>query len=193
MKIAVIGTHGVGKTTFSHMLTSHLMRQGKSAFMVSEVVRECPFPINDKSSVDGGYWIVTEQIARELKAKAQGYEIIVCDRSSIDPVMYLNARHFLEHYNDLYEFAHNWMKTYDVIFYIEPAQGQIKSDGFRDTDKRFQEKVDEEFNLYLNSIFINNLKTNIYKVDSGEIFESPVRQIINRTIGDEEWQSLLHG
>jgi thymidylate kinase len=187
MKIAIIGTHGVGKTTLAHILASYSMKKGMSTFVVSEVVRDCPFPINDESCVDGGYWIVAEQVSRELSAKANRYEVIICDRSSIDPVMYLNARDFSQPYNDLFEFANKWMQTYDIILYVKPSKEEIRGDGFRDTNKRFQEKVDEQFNLYIESIFIDYLKTNIFKVESEEIFTREIGELIKNIFGEDEW------
>ena len=91
MKIAVIGTHGVGKTTLVHMLATYAIRNAKKVSIIEEVVRDCPFPINDKSTIDWAYWLVTEQISRELSSEARKQDLIVCDRSAIDPVMYLNS------------------------------------------------------------------------------------------------------
>jgi nicotinamide riboside kinase len=197
VKIAVIGTHGVGKTTLVHIIAAHLLKQGKSTCVVDEVVRDCPFPINERSTVDGGYWIVTEQISRELTAEAKKYEFIVCDRSAIDPVMYLNAHDFKQHYCDLKDFAMKWMQTYDLIIYVKPMDNsKIMGDGFRDTNKRFQEKVDDEFNLCIDSLFLSYLKMNIYKIDQGEIFTPEINNRLNRiftendlTNGEEEWIS----
>jgi nicotinamide riboside kinase len=193
MKIAIIGTHGIGKTTLSHIIAAYSVKKGKSTFIVSEVIRDCPFPINDQSTVEGGYWIVTEQIARELRAKAARYEVIICDRSAIDPVLYLEAMNFREGFPELKSFANKWMQTYDIVLYIEPPDIDIVSDGFRDTNKTFQKKVDDQFNLYLNSIFIDYLNINIFRINSEEIFTRGIDQILDTILGDDEWTNQLPG
>ena len=44
MKIALIGTHGTGKTTLAHELVVTLKKQRKAAEFLAEVVRKNPFP-----------------------------------------------------------------------------------------------------------------------------------------------------
>ena len=46
MKIAFIGTHGVGKTTLCYDLAALLKRQGLNVDVVKEVARLSPLPIN---------------------------------------------------------------------------------------------------------------------------------------------------
>ena len=46
MKIAFIGSHGVGKTTLCYDLAARLKRQDRAVDLVKEVARRCPLPIN---------------------------------------------------------------------------------------------------------------------------------------------------
>ena len=46
MKIAFIGTHGVGKTTLCYDLAAALKKRDLTVELVREVARECPLPIN---------------------------------------------------------------------------------------------------------------------------------------------------
>ena len=52
MKIAFIGTHGVGKTTLCYELAGVLKRQNVHVDIVKEVARLSPLPINQKTSLD---------------------------------------------------------------------------------------------------------------------------------------------
>jgi len=188
MKIAIIGAHGVGKTALAHMLATQCERSGLRYTVLNDVFRDCLYPSYDELAVDGAYWLVAEQIARELGAKALGYEVIICNRSTIDPIMYLNTRDFKQSYADLTTFASKWMMSYDVILYVTPPDSNLVS---TDPIKTYQEKVDNEFNLYLESIFVNYLKTNIYRINSDDIFTYDVTQILKTVAGDEEWTQQL--
>lgn len=194
MKIAIIGTHGVGKTTLAHMLASYSMRNGKNTKVITEVVRDCPFPINDKSSVEGGYWISSEQIARELKAQAQNYSVIICDRSAIDPVMYLHAHDYENNCRILYEYCSCWMHTYDAIIWVRPDKDHvIIGDGFRDTDTKFQKEVDLQFEKYVHSRIYDYLNLNTYELKSNDIFCNDIDYILDVLIGGDEWTNTLLG
>jgi len=66
-KIGVIGTFGVGKTTFIHRLFSELKYRAFQVEMVPELSRLCPYDINESGTVTRGqYWILKEQIHLEL-------------------------------------------------------------------------------------------------------------------------------
>src|SRR5215213_4907834 len=91
LKIAFVGTHGVGKTTLCFDLASQLKRLDLGVELVKEVARRCPLPINEDTTVDAQGWILHTQIAEEMEAAAT-YEVVVCDRSVLDNYAYLVAR-----------------------------------------------------------------------------------------------------
>lgn len=167
-KVAIVGAHGVGKTILSRQVAScERVNYCNRIELIEEVVRDCPFPINNKSSIDGGFWIVCEQIAREQKAKSRNPDVIICDRSSIDPVMYMKASDFPAHeYAYLFSFARKWMQTYDKIVYIKANPNlEIVDDGFRATDREFQLKVDKEFFQFLTTMH-HDFMSDIMVIDS---------------------------
>ncbi len=53
MKIAFIGSHGVGKTTLCYDLAARLKRQDRAVDLVKEAARRCPLPIIDAPTFDG--------------------------------------------------------------------------------------------------------------------------------------------
>ena len=79
MKIAFIGTHGVGKTTLCHDLVATVRRRGVNADMVREVARLSPLPINRQTSLDAQTWILVTQVAEEIRSASQ-HELVICDR-----------------------------------------------------------------------------------------------------------------
>ena len=148
MKIAIIGTHGIGKTTLACQMFTHAITQGKNACLIHEVVRDNPFGINERSNLDTASWTVSKQINLELDAKARGYDMVICDRSALDPVMYIYAKFGHNHDNHIYALtilAYEWLTTYDSIIFLRPSSLNIQADGVRDTNVEFQKVVDAEF------------------------------------------------
>src|SRR5512140_2260665 len=65
MKIAFIGSHGVGKTALCYGLAAHLKRIDISVGLVQEVARDCPMPTNRDTTLSAQLWIQHTQIARK--------------------------------------------------------------------------------------------------------------------------------
>jgi len=138
VKIAFIGSHGVGKTTLCYDLAAALKKQGLHVDMVKEVARLSPLPINRQTSLDAQMWILTTQIAEEIRSAAH-HEAVVCDRSVLDNYAYLvfaaGKQRWLE------PLVNRWMKTYDLLFKV-PIVGSPSADGVRDTDEFFMRSID---------------------------------------------------
>ena len=91
LKIAFVGTHGVGKTTLCYELAAWLKKRELRVDMVREVARRCPLPINRDTTLDAQSWILHTQIAWEIAA-AERSPAVVCDRSVLDNYAYLVHR-----------------------------------------------------------------------------------------------------
>jgi nicotinamide riboside kinase len=138
VKLAFIGTHGVGKTTLCYDLGAVLKRRGLHVDMVKEVARLSPLPINRKTSLEAQMWILTTQIAEEIRSSAH-HEVVLCDRSVLDNYAYLvfaaGRQRWLE------PLVNRWMKSYDLLFKV-PISGDASADGVRDTDQFFMRQID---------------------------------------------------
>ena len=88
MKVAFIGTHGVGKTTLCYDLAAGLKKRDLTVELVREVARECPLPINRDTTLKAQAWILHTQIAWELQAEAKA-DVVFCDRAVLDNFCYL--------------------------------------------------------------------------------------------------------
>ena len=108
MKIAFIGSHGVGKTTLCYDLASALKRQGASVDIVKEVARLSPLPINRQTSVDAQTWILMTQVAEEIRSASQN-DVVVCDRSVLDNYAYMVLACGRE--KPIERFVDHWMRT----------------------------------------------------------------------------------
>ena len=138
MKVAFIGSHGVGKTTLCYDLAALLKRQGVHVDIVKEVARLSPLPINRQTSLDAQTWILMTQVAEEIRSAAQ-HEVVVCDRSVLDNYAYMMLA--CGRQKPIERFVAYWMKTYDLLFKV-PMSGAASADGVRDTDEFFMRSID---------------------------------------------------
>ena len=139
MKVAFIGTHGVGKTTLCYELAGALKRHGVHVDIVKEVARLSPLPINRKTSLDAQTWILMTQVAEEIRSTAH-HQVVVCDRSVLDNYAYMVLA--CGRQRAIERFVAHWMKTYDLLFKV-PMAGAASADGVRDTDEFFMRSIDE--------------------------------------------------
>ncbi len=102
------------------------------------MARLSPLPINRKTSLEAQLWILTTQIAEEIRSAAQ-HEVVICDRSVLDNYAYLvfaaGRQRWLE------PLVNRWMKSYDLLFKV-PISGGAAADGVRDTDEFFMRQID---------------------------------------------------
>jgi nicotinamide riboside kinase len=139
MKVAFIGTHGVGKTTLCFDLAASLKRQNVNVDIVKEVARLSPLPINRKTSLEAQTWIFMTQIAEEIRSGSH-HDVVVCDRSVLDNYAYLMFA--CGRQRPIERFMDHWMKSYDLLFKV-PVSGEASADGVRDTDEFFVRSIDQ--------------------------------------------------
>lgn len=180
--IGITGTHCVGKTTLAKQLKTLCNRRGIKSEILEEVVRQVAelkdpnFKIHGEQTVYTTNLIIKNQIEHEEALKKQDLDVVFCDRTFIDPLYYLFS-------NDRYEYRlSRWLhidkiedlvfpNVYDVvreksrystIIYVKlgtfyALQNGIESDGFRDTDKSLQFRVQENAEKILDSLYLDNL------------------------------------
>ncbi len=145
LKIAFVGTHGVGKTTLCYELAAFMKKREVRVDMVREIARRCPLPINRETTLAAQSWILHTQIAEEI-ALASEQDVVICDRSVLDNYAYLVHR--LGPQPILDELVGHWMRTYTHLFKV-PIVDPPTFDGVRDTNRVFQEAIDQEVDRLL--------------------------------------------
>jgi hypothetical protein len=138
VKIAFIGSHGVGKTTLCFDVAGRLQRLDLGVELVKEVARACPLPINRNTTVEAQAWILHSQIAEEIVA-ADRYDVVVSDRAVLDNYAYMV--HQAGPHAAYAPIVREWMSTYDAVFKV-PIIEPPSFDGTRDTSATFQREVD---------------------------------------------------
>ena len=138
MKIALIGSHGVGKTTLCYDLAARLKRRNVDVEVVREVARRCPLPINQDTTTAAQSWILHTQISWEIEAAA-GHDVVLCDRSVLDNYCYMvHAAGAHPMWEVVFD---HWLSTYDLLVHV-PVWSRPSYDGVRAVDPAFQEEID---------------------------------------------------
>jgi nicotinamide riboside kinase len=137
VKIALIGTHGVGKTTLCYEVAARLKRRGSDVELVREIARRCPLPINQTTNAAAQSWILHTQIAEEIAAAAR-HDVVIADRSVLDNYCYMV--HAACESRTLERVVDDWLTTYDLLVHV-PLWSRPTYDGVRAADPRFQEEI----------------------------------------------------
>ncbi|MFH0857239.1 MAG: ATP-binding protein [Candidatus Magasanikbacteria bacterium] len=141
MKITIIGTHSTGKTTIIEQLKNTLQIHGKEVFVIQELARECPLPINETTTLEAQKWILENQIQRENEIDHTN-RILITDRSSLDNFAYM-YRALGENTPEPFEkLAVEHMSTYDFIFKTQKLDIDATRDKVRSTDYEFRDTMD---------------------------------------------------
>lgn len=142
-KVALVGTHGIGKTTIAYELGGAIKRRGTTVELLTEIARECPFALNDRASREAHLWIISRQVQLEIE-KSLRADVLICDRSVLD-----NFAYYVRLYGTsgqqseaLISYCRMWMNTYDLLVRL-PVKEPLTDDGFRSTDLRFQHEIDQ--------------------------------------------------
>ncbi len=168
IKIAIMGTHSTGKTTFTQQLAEYLKFKGKKVEAITEIARKCPFPIHENTTLKAQDWIIKTQIDEENKKS--NYDFLVCDRSVFDDYAYLYYALKADH-KEIYSDVLDHMKTYDVLFLTKSKEdSKAEDDGFRSTSDEFRIEIERIIynKLEVMKPFFDMSNIKIIKVDSFE-------------------------
>jgi hypothetical protein len=165
LKLALIGTHGVGKTTLVYEICSLLKKANHNVELVTEVARQSPFPVNAATTLEGQLWILHSQIAAELDAGRRAPHVI-CDRAVLDNYCYLVNKFGRQ--AQLETWLAWWMDTYSFLVGVPPIEAAITSDGFRSEDRAFQVCIHEFLVELLGSAPFNHLRAPVLWLDARE-------------------------
>lgn len=159
LKVAFVGTHGVGKTTLCFDLASQLKRLDLGVDLVKEVARRCPLPINEDTTLHAQAWILHTQVAEEIAACAL-YEAVICDRSVLDNYAYLVAR--VGRRPELDPLVAHWIRSYDALFKV-PVTGAPSFDGKRAVSPSFQLEIDATIDR-----LVAAFEVRVHRLDAGD-------------------------
>jgi len=155
MKIGLVGTVSVGKTTLVNDLKE--LPQFKDYHFATErskYLRDLGIPLNTDSTLKGQTIFLAERVSELM------YDNLITDRTVIDVMAFTNASKSIKDTNKLLfeEYACNFINEYDYIFYVSPLGVEIEDNGVRATNAEYRDLIDFTIQNILNlySHRINN-------------------------------------
>ena len=175
MKVALIGTHGVGKTTLAYEVCTGLKKAGHNVELVTEIARCSPFPVNEATTLEGQLWILHAQIAAELEA-AQRARYVICDRAVLDNYCYLVNK--CGRQPQLEPWLEQWLESYGLLVGVPLVAQPLLVESFRqprlwprpETQGQAQPALDDGFRS-LNEDFRRRIEVLLKELLSQKPFE----------------------
>ena len=173
--IAIAGCHGTGKTTLINYIADFLKSIDKSVYVLEEVARKCPYPLE---TIESQRYIWEKHIKEECKGYQSGCDIILCDRTLLDNLIYY--KYLLNDKSDpvfeaFTDYTIKWMNNiYNYISVLPMNPEFIVDDGVRITD------INKT--IEINKLFIKYLKPyqniNINRFNYREVIEDIINERI---------------
>jgi|TARA_B110000438_G_scaffold16574_1_gene15532 GTPase SAR1 family protein len=139
MKIGLCGTMSVGKTTLVNALKKLPEFQSYNfATERSKYLSDLGIPLNTDSTLKGQTVFLAERCAELM------HDNIITDRTIIDVMSFtMNARSIDQYDKEIFEnYAKEFIREYDYIFYISSDGLSIEDNGVRETDEHYRDVID---------------------------------------------------
>ncbi len=139
MKIGLCGTMSVGKTTLVKALkNTEEFQHYNFATERSKYLNDLGIPLNTDSTLKGQTVFLAERCAELM------HDNIITDRTIIDVMSFTqNAKSIPYQDKDKFvEYAKEFIREYDYIFYISPDGLPIEDNGVRETDEHYRDVID---------------------------------------------------
>ena len=139
MKIGLCGTMSVGKTTLVNALKQQPEFQHYNfATERSKYLNNLGIPLNTDSTLKGQTVFLAERCAELMQ------DDIITDRTIIDVMSFTQNSKTIAHQDKdkFIDYAKEFIREYDYIFYISPSGLPIEDNGVRETDEHYRDVID---------------------------------------------------
>lgn len=160
-KVAIVGSHGTGKTTLVQAVGDALAAEGKAVDVVPEASRHLIESVGDPAWLQRQHnnlprqlLILIAQYALEEAHVSDESDVVLCDRSMLDHVAYTRLLYEQEappdYWAKLVEFVEQHMATYDHLVYL-PCEFALADDGVREPDDAYRQAVADRLRALLDA------------------------------------------
>jgi GTPase SAR1 family protein len=139
MKIGLVGTVSVGKTTLVNTLKELPQFQNYHfATERSKYLRDLGIPLNTDSTLKGQTIFLAERVSELMQ------DNLITDRTIIDVMAFTQCAKSIHHADktSFEEYARNFINDYDYIFYVSPEGVEIEDNGVRATNAEYRDLID---------------------------------------------------
>ena len=146
MKIGLVGTVSVGKTTLVNALAK--LPQFKDYHFATErskYLNSLGIPLNTDSTLKGQNIFLAERCTELM------VENIITDRTIVDVIAFTKLSKSISYIDgDAFEeYAKRFIREYDYIFYVSPEGIEIEDNGVRETDIEYRDEIDKTIKILL--------------------------------------------
>jgi nicotinamide riboside kinase len=138
--IAVIGSHGVRKSTAVDGIAAACARLGLRVATLGEVIRTSPLGHNEAATPGAQLWVIATQVAREIEL-GTGADVLVTDRSVVDNYAYYRRSAGDDDPYALEPLVRRWAAGYVRHLRLLPDVPLV-ADGFRSPAPEFREEIE---------------------------------------------------
>lgn len=163
MRVAIIGSHGTGKTTLAKALSNHLNKQQINCIIINDIARICPLLVGKNSTKEAQNWIMNYQNEIE-NIFITNDQIVIFDGCSISHLAYYKYWG-----GDIYQYEqriYNSLVYFDEILLLPPNKNYLEDDGLRPIEVEFQNIIHEIIKDILNNYKIKHINYHEDKFDS---------------------------
>ena len=174
MKIGLCGTMSVGKTTLVGALKKlDQFKNYNFATERSKYLNNLGIPLNTDSTLKGQTVFLAERCAELMN------ENIITDRTIFDVIAFTqNAKSIARQDKEIFEdYAKEFLREYDYIFYISPYGLPIEDNGVRETDEHYRDLIDFTITTLIKRY--SHMSKSIEKISGST--EERIQQILNIT------------
>jgi len=170
MKIGLCGTMSVGKSTLVHALKE--LPEFKDYYFATErskYLRDLGIPLNTDSTLKGQTIFLAERCSELMR------ENIITDRTIIDVMSFAKCAQSIDEKEkqSFVNYAAQFLKEYDYIFYISPIGVEIEDNGVRETNSEYRDIIDISIKSLIKSN-IDNFKN--FGIVTGTV-EERIKQV----------------